>query len=134
MKRILITNDDGYQSPGLLALKEALSPLGHVMIVAPASEKSACGHGMTLTRPLRFIKLDDDFYKLDDGTPTDCIYLSLHALYEEGFKPDLIDESHARAPNLVCDNLSIEILESILPTSPSSNVTVSIKDLDFMES
>ncbi|EES89980.1 5'/3'-nucleotidase SurE [Helicobacter canadensis] len=90
MKRILIANDDGYQSPGLLALREALAPLGHIVIVAPASEKSACGHGMTLTRPLRFIKLDDDFYKLDDGTPTDCIYLSLHALYEEGFKPDLI--------------------------------------------
>ncbi len=90
MKRILITNDDGYQSPGLLALKEALAPLGHILIVAPAGEKSACGHGMTLTRPLRFIKIDDDFYKLDDGSPTDCIYLSLHALYEEGLKPDLI--------------------------------------------
>lgn len=90
MKRILITNDDGYDSNGLLALKEALKPLGQITIVAPASEKSACGHGMTLTRPLRFIKLDDDFYKLDDGSPTDCIYLALHALYEEDSLPDLI--------------------------------------------
>lgn len=90
MKRILLTNDDGYQSPGLLALKEALSPLGHIMIVAPASEKSACGHCMTLTRPMQFIKIEDDFYKLEDGSPTDCIYLSLNALYQEGFMPDLI--------------------------------------------
>ncbi|MDE5591433.1 MAG: 5'/3'-nucleotidase SurE [Helicobacter sp.] len=90
MKRILITNDDGFSSFGLKALKEALQPLGQITIVAPASEKSACGHGMTLTRPLRFIQLDDDFYKLDDGSPTDCIYLALHALYTEGFKPDLI--------------------------------------------
>ena len=90
MKRILITNDDGYESPGLLALREALSPLGHCMVVAPAGEKSACGHGMTLTRPLRFVQLKDDFYKLDDGSPTDCIYLSLNALYQEGFMPDLI--------------------------------------------
>lgn len=45
---------------------------------------------MTLTKPLRFIKIDDDFYKLDDGGPTDCIYLALHALYDENFKPDLI--------------------------------------------
>ena len=70
MKRILITNDDGYQSPGLLALKEALSPLGHVMIVAPASEKSACGHGMTLTRPLRFIKLDDTLVDANGNVDT----------------------------------------------------------------
>lgn len=90
MKRILITNDDGYESPGLVALKEALSSLGHVVVVAPACEKSACGHGMTLTRPLRFVRIEDDFYKLEDGTPTDCIYLSLNALYAEGFLPDLI--------------------------------------------
>ena len=42
---------DGYQSPGLLALKEALMPLGHIVIVAPANEKSACGHGMTTHTP-----------------------------------------------------------------------------------
>lgn len=90
MKRILITNDDGFDSSGLLALKEALEGLAHLLIVAPASEKSACGHGLTLTRPLRFIRLDDDFYKLDDGTPTDCVYLALNALYEEGVKPDLV--------------------------------------------
>ncbi len=90
MKRILITNDDGFNSMGLQALREALNPLGQITIVAPATEKSACGHGMTLTKPLRFIKIDDDFYKLDDGGPTDCIYLALHALYDENFKPDLI--------------------------------------------
>lgn len=100
MKRILITNDDGFESKGLLALAEALRPLGHVTIVAPTMEKSACGHSLTLTRPLRFISIEDDFFKLDDGTPTDCIYLSLNALFEGDTKPDLVVSGINRGSNL----------------------------------
>lgn len=88
MKNILITNDDGFDSPALEALVDAIKGLGRVIVVAPASEKSACGHGLTLTEPLRFIKVKDDFYKLDNGTPSDCIYLALNTMYET--KPDLI--------------------------------------------
>jgi len=100
MKRILITNDDGFESPGLHALARALRPLGHVTIVAPTTEKSACGHSLTLTRPLRFICLEDDFFKLDDGTPTDCIYLSLNALFEGDSKPDLVVSGINKGSNL----------------------------------
>ena len=57
MKHILVTNDDGFESKGLLALVEALKPLGRVTVVAPTTEKSACGHSLTLTRPLSFVKL-----------------------------------------------------------------------------
>ena len=89
MKKILITNDDGFDSPALLALVEVLKTIAHVTVVAPASEKSACGHSLTLTRPLSFISIDDDFYKLEDGTPTDCIYLALNSIFQED-KPDLI--------------------------------------------
>lgn len=94
MKRILLTNDDGFDSIGLMVLREAvLEALGseaQVLVVAPAREKSACGHGLNLTEPLRFHKVDDDFYKLDDGSPTDCIYLGLNAIYKDGLKPDLV--------------------------------------------
>ncbi|WP_024954971.1 5'/3'-nucleotidase SurE [Sulfurospirillum arcachonense] len=90
MKRILVTNDDGFESEGLKALVEALRPLGQVTVVAPTTEKSACGHSLTLTRPLRFVEIDDDFFKLDDGTPSDCIYLSKYALFEEDKMPDLV--------------------------------------------
>lgn len=132
MKRILITNDDGYESPGLLALKEALSPLGHCVIVAPASEKSACGHGMTLTRPLRFIKLEDDFYKLDDGSPTDCIYLSLNALYDEGVKPDLIVSGINIGSNMGEDvsysGTASAAMEGVLHGIPSLAVSQVLKD------
>lgn len=136
MKRILITNDDGYQSSGLLALKEALSPLGHVTIVAPASEKSACGHGMTLTRPLRFIKIDDDFYKLEDGTPTDCIYLSLHALYEENSLPDLIVSGINIGSNMGEDvsysGTASGAMEGVLHDIPSIAISQVLKDkIDF---
>lgn len=89
-KQILITNDDGFESPGLHALADALKPLGKVTIVAPTTEKSACGHSLTLTRPLRFVQISDDFFKLDDGTPTDCVYLALNALFHENKMPDLI--------------------------------------------
>ena len=90
MKKILLTNDDGFDSSGLLALRDALKDIAHIFIVAPASEKSACGHGLTLTRPLSFVRLDDDFYKLEDGTPSDCVYLALNTLYKGNYKPDLI--------------------------------------------
>jgi len=90
MKHILITNDDGYESVGLKALIDALSPLAKITVVAPATEKSACGHSLTLTKPLRLISIDDDFYKVDDGTPTDCVFISLNNLFKSDKKPDLV--------------------------------------------
>lgn len=99
MKRILITNDDGYEADGLHNLIEALRGLAHLTVVAPSTEKSACGHSLTLTKPLRFIGVDDDFYKLDDGTPSDCIYLALHSLFE-GQKPDLVISGINRGSNM----------------------------------
>ncbi len=100
MKKILITNDDGFESQGLKALIEAVKDLGEVLVVVPANEKSACGHSLTLTKPLRFVEIDDNFYKLEDGTPTDCVYLALSALYPEGTKPDLILSGINRGANL----------------------------------
>ncbi|HIP50874.1 MAG TPA: 5'/3'-nucleotidase SurE [Campylobacterales bacterium] len=90
MKKILITNDDGFDSPALLALIEALKPLAQIITVAPTLEKSACGHSLTLTKPLRFVELEPNFYKLDDGTPTDCVFLALHKLYPQDAQPDLV--------------------------------------------
>jgi len=90
MKKILLTNDDGFDSKGLEALVTALSPLGEIIVVAPSTEKSACGHSLTLTRPLHFIELKKDFYKLDDGTPTDCIFLALNKLFDKSNTPDIV--------------------------------------------
>ncbi len=86
---ILITNDDGFESEGLHALKSALDPLAEVIVVAPGSEKSACGHSLTLTRPLHFVQTAHNFYKLEDGTPSDCVFLALNKLFKTR-KPDLV--------------------------------------------
>lgn len=89
MQTIFLTNDDGYISKGLLELRIALSKIARVVVVAPAHEKSACGHGLCATKPLQLIEIEKDFYKLDDGTPTDCVYIGLHELFTKK-KPDLL--------------------------------------------
>ncbi len=89
-KNILITNDDGFDAVGLKYLIEALKPIANIIVVAPSTNKSACGHSMTLTKPLVFKSVDDDFYRLEDGTPTDCIFLGLHTLYADDKLPDLV--------------------------------------------
>ena len=99
--RILVTNDDGYEAKGLRCLVDALRGLDdvEVIVVAPANEKSACGHSLTLTRPLRFIGIEENFFKLEDGTPTDCVYLSLNAIFQ-GEKPDLVVSGINRGSNM----------------------------------
>ena len=99
MKTILLTNDDGYEAQGLSVLASALRKIANVIIVAPANEKSACGHCLTLTKPLRFISVGDDFYKLDDGSPTDCVYLALHSIFEDN-RPDLIVSGINKGSNM----------------------------------
>jgi 5'-nucleotidase len=90
MKRILLTNDDGFDAPGLRALRQALKGLAQIIVVAPSLNKSACARSLTLSKPLRFVQLENDCYKLDDGTPTDCIYLAMHALFDDNTRPDLV--------------------------------------------
>src|SRR5262245_4566916 len=87
MRRILVTNDDGYFSPGLDALADALRPLGEVTVVAPQTEASAVGHALTLRRPLRLEKVRDGVYSVD-GTPTDCVNIAIDEVLEG--PPDLV--------------------------------------------
>ncbi len=122
--KILVTNDDGYEAKGLLCLVEALRELENVevTVVAPANEKSACGHSLTLTRPLRFVNVDDDFYKLEDGTPTDCVYLSLSTMFEDE-KPDLLVSGINRGSNMGEDitysGTAAGAMEGVLHSVPS---------------
>jgi 5'-nucleotidase len=88
MTRILITNDDGVYSEGLRLLARALAPLGEVTVVAPDREQSATGHSLTLNRPLRLQKIEENWYAVD-GTPTDCVNLAVLWLLKDR-KPDLV--------------------------------------------
>jgi 5'-nucleotidase len=80
MRRILVTNDDGYRSEGIRALAEALAPLGEITIVAPIQEASAIGHALTLRHPLRLDKIADRVFAVD-GTPTDCVNIAVTQVF-----------------------------------------------------
>jgi 5'-nucleotidase len=88
MTRILLTNDDGIQSSGLIKLEQALQEVGDVYVIAPASEMSGASHSLTLTRPLRIRKLDDRHWSVD-GTPTDCVTLALNKILPAEDYPDI---------------------------------------------
>lgn len=90
--KILLSNDDGINAPGLAALYEEISKIGDVTVVAPDSEKSAVGHAITLSDPLRvteFYKNGSFFGYAVNGTPADCVKIAYWAILEEK-KPDLI--------------------------------------------
>src|SRR3989304_3209929 len=88
MTRILLTNDDGIPSQGLIKLEEALKEVGDVYVVAPASEMSGASHSLTLGRPLRIRQLDERHWTVD-GTPTDCITLALNKILPDEERPDI---------------------------------------------
>jgi 5'-nucleotidase len=78
--RILVSNDDGIYSPGIVALAKVASRFGEVRIVAPDVEQSSMSHAITSSRPLRYkrIRLGDfDAYRVN-GTPADCVALGTH--------------------------------------------------------
>ena len=86
--RILVTNDDGIESRGLLALKQALEPMGDVTVVAPETNQSAVGHQKTLMRPLRVRErtLGDGSLGFSvDGSPTDAVSLAFLGYFGHGF-------------------------------------------------
>jgi 5'-nucleotidase len=97
MRRILVTNDDGYFSPGIHALADALRDLGAVTIVAPQAETSAVGHALTLRRPLRLDRVSEGVYAVD-GTPTDCVSIAIDEVLDG--PPDLVVSGINRGLNI----------------------------------
>jgi len=84
---ILITNDDGFDAPGLTTLVQAIEPLGRIVVAAPDREQSGMAHALTLSRPLRVQTVDADRFRID-GTPTDCVHLAVDKLCDR--VPDLV--------------------------------------------
>jgi len=93
----MVTNDDGINAPGLLALAAAMRELGEVTVVAPDRERSAAGHSLTLHSPLRIFELREGFYAVD-GTPTDCVNMGIHNMLP--FRPELIVSGVNHGANL----------------------------------
>jgi 5'-nucleotidase len=95
--KILVSNDDGYQSPGLLALVAALESIAEVVVVAPERDRSGASNSLTLDRPLRASRTERGFIRVD-GTPTDCVHLAITGLLEK--EPDLVVAGINHGPNL----------------------------------
>lgn len=91
MPTILVTNDDGINAPGLLALKQAMEPIADVLVVAPDRNWSASSHSKTLHTPLRVHQVtmpDGSTGFATTGSPTDCVALVMGNVF--GIKPDLV--------------------------------------------
>jgi 5'-nucleotidase len=104
--RILVTNDDGIKAEGIKQLVSALKSLGEIYVIAPESEKSACGHGITVHHPIKVKKIyfsqDIEAWSVS-GTPADCVKLGITTLLK--VKPDIVVSGINKGPNLGTDVL-----------------------------
>src|SRR5207302_8510069 len=101
--QILVSNDDGVLAPVIALLADVCSNVGQVTVVAPDREQSGTSHSLTLHRPLRAHRRSDGAFQVD-GTPTDCVLLSLSTLMPEG--PSWVISGVNRGPNTCADVLS----------------------------
>ena len=101
-KRILVTNDDGINAPGLEAMIEIATQLSrNVWVVAPEYNQSGAGHSLSLTHPVRARQLSETRYALE-GTPTDCVLFAVKHLLKDR-KPDIVLSGVNRGSNMADD-------------------------------
>ena len=99
---ILLSNDDGYQAPGLAALYEALRDLGHVEVVAPEHNNSAKSNALTLHSPL-YVHRASNGFRYVNGTPADCVHIALTGLLDH--VPDLVVSGINNGANMGDDTI-----------------------------
>ena len=100
--KILLSNDDGYQAPGLVALHEAIKDLGDVEVVAPEHNNSAKSNALTLHSPL-YVHRAGNGFRYVNGTPADCVHVALTGLL--GYRPDLVVSGINNGANMGDDTI-----------------------------
>ena len=100
--RILVSNDDGYFSPGIAALAQAMRSFGEVTVVAPEADRSGASNSLTLDRPLYVRRSSQGFYYVN-GTPTDCVHVAVTGFLDH--RPDLVVSGINNSANLAEDTL-----------------------------
>jgi 5'-nucleotidase len=100
--KILLSNDDGFQAPGILALYEAIKDLGDVEVVAPEHNNSAKSNALTLHSPL-YVHLAGNGFRYVNGTPADCVHVALTGLL--GYRPDLVVSGINNGANMGDDTI-----------------------------
>ncbi len=100
--KILVSNDDGYQAPGIVALVKALSTIAEVTVVAPAEDRSAASNSLTVGKPVRVHEAGARRYYVE-GTPADCVHIAVNGLLD--FRPDLVVTGVNNGANLGDDTI-----------------------------
>ncbi|MEN9769111.1 MAG: 5-nucleotidase SurE [Pseudomonadota bacterium] len=100
--KILISNDDGYQAPGIVALYEALREVADVDVVAPEHNNSAKSNALTLHSPL-YVHTAPIGFRYVNGTPADCVHIALTGLL--GYRPDLVVSGINNGANMGDDTI-----------------------------
>jgi 5'-nucleotidase len=100
--RILLSNDDGYFAPGILALAEALDGLGEIVVVAPEQNRSGASNSLTLDRPVSLKQAANGFFFVN-GTPTDCVHLAVTGMLD--YLPDIIVSGINHGANMGDDTI-----------------------------
>ena len=100
--KILISNDDGYQAPGLVALYTALKDIAEVDVVAPELNNSAKSNALTLHGPL-YVTTAANGFRYVNGTPADCVHIALTGLL--GYRPDLVVSGINNGANMGDDTI-----------------------------
>ncbi len=124
---ILVTNDDGIHAPGIFALYEAMKEIGDARVVAPDSERSAAGHAITISDPLRVWEHERNggfFGHAVNGTPADCVKLGVKAILNE--KPDVVVSGINQGPNT-----AINVLYSGTVSAATEGMLMGIPSIAF---
>jgi 5'-nucleotidase len=100
--RILLSNDDGYFSPGIEILARTLSAIAEITVVAPERDRSGASNSLTLDRPLSLKQSANGFYYVN-GTPTDCVHLAVTGMLDE--MPDMVVSGINNGTNMGDDTI-----------------------------
>ena len=100
--KILISNDDGYQATGIVALYEALKDIADVEVVAPEQNNSAKSNALTLHSPM-YVQTAANGFRYINGTPADCVHIALTGLL--GYRPDLVVSGINNGANMGDDTI-----------------------------
>jgi 5'-nucleotidase len=101
--KILLSNDDGFRAPGLVALYEALKTIGEVEVVAPEHNNSAKSNALTVSSPLYVHRSSSNGFRYVNGTPADCVHIALTGLL--GYRPDLVVSGINNGANMGDDTI-----------------------------
>lgn len=102
LMRILISNDDGYFSPGIEILARELGEIAEITVVAPERDRSGASNSLTLDRPLHLRRAANGFYFVN-GTPTDCVHLAVTGMLD--YLPDMVVSGINLGANMGDDTL-----------------------------